>query len=183
MSFPTFRNEADTDTPYSIVRYHTAWTEETQLPFTSEFEGSSQPTETRSSRLTVETSDATSDESASEEASDFDEDDEDDDGPPGEFDMDLGLDDLDSVDFLSVGHSKSRDYPSIHFGNEEDPSTNGQNSPVLSRPATRTSSPAVAPSPKHSRTLYIQVRRQREMETCSADVSCLDGVRGKVDSA
>lgn len=74
-----------------------------------------------------------------------------------ELDMDLGLDD---VDFLSVGHSKSASYPSIHFGNEDDAST-AANSPVVSsRPvAVRGLSRAGSPvPPKYVRTLYIQVR-------------------------
>ena len=134
--------------------------------YSNDQDSSTQPTETLSSRVVVESTDDdddddddTSSSDTSEPASDFDTDDEDDSGRPGDdLDMDLGLDDLDDMDFLSVGHSKSMSYPSIHFGNEDDPSTNGDNSPVvLSKHATRASSPVVAPSPKHTRTLYIQV--------------------------
>lgn len=150
----------------SIVRYHTAWTEYEDLPqtYSADQDTSTQLTETLSSRVAVESTDDNEDDSSasdtSDPASDFDEDDEAHSGRPGDdLDIDLGLDDLDDMDFLSVGHSKSVSYPSIHFGNEDDPSTNGDNSPaVLSKRATRTSSPVVAPSPKHTRTLYIQVR-------------------------
>ena len=144
----------------NIVRYHTAWTEtdDTQHAFSSDAETSTQP-----SGATIESSaeESTEDDSdADETPSEFDSDSQDSARPGDDLDMDLGLDDLDDVDFLSVGHSKSVSYPSIHFGNEDDPSTNGQNSPVLSRPATRIASPVVPASPKQSRTLYIQVRSE-----------------------
>lgn len=74
-------------------------------------------------------------------------------------DIDLGFDDL---DFLSTGHqSKSLSMPTIHFGNDDDPSNEA--SRVASRnrtpEVTRDSTPPVL-SPKQSRTLYIQ------MEVC-----------------
>lgn len=71
--------------------------------------------------------------------------------------MDLGEPDFDDADPFSVGHSKSVSYPSIHFGNEDDASTPGSTSPVQSRQGTRVSTPVIAPSPKQTRTLYIQV--------------------------
>ncbi|GAA5975630.1 hypothetical protein JCM11641_003551 [Rhodosporidiobolus odoratus] len=63
------------------------------------------------------TSNSESDETDS--AVDFDEDS----GTPGaELDIEFGMDDFDSVDFLSVGHAHSRSvsYPSIHFGDDDD---------------------------------------------------------------
>jgi translation initiation factor 2-alpha kinase 4 len=137
----------------SIVRYHTAWTETEDLAhsFDPDAESSTQHTE----RTSETDADDASDQSSSA-PSDFDE--ESDDSTPGhDLDMDLGLDDFDDIDFLSVGHSKSVSYPSIHFGNESDASTNGANSPVQSRHSTRVSSPVVTLVPKQTRTLYIQV--------------------------
>lgn len=133
----------------NIVRYHTSWveTDEQSQSFTDTDEGSTQPTET-------ETDDSSD---QSDPPSDFDEDV--DSAPGNDLDMDLGLDDIDDFDFLSVGHSKSVSYPSIHFGNEDDASRPGStvaNSPAASRHGTRGSSPALVP--KHVRTLYIQVR-------------------------
>jgi len=138
----------------NIVRYHTAWTEttETEDPSNafSELDTSTQPSGT-----TQETS--TDDSSDEDGPSEFDSDSESSARPGDDLDMDLGLDDLDDEDFLSVGHSKSMSYPSIHFGNEGDASTNGQTSPVMSKPTSRIASPAVVSSPKQTRTLYIQV--------------------------
>lgn len=103
----------------------------------------------------TDTETETDDASTSSEPSDFD---RDEDSSPGhDLDIDLGLDDLNDIDFLSVGHSKSMSYPSIHFGNEDDesrPASTVANSPAMSRVATRTTSPAV---PKQVRTLYIQM--------------------------
>jgi translation initiation factor 2-alpha kinase 4 len=73
------------------------------------------------------------------------------------MDMDLGLDELNDMDFLSVGHAKSVSFPSIHFGLDDDPSTH-ENSPIESKRSTRASSPAVTTtSARHIRTLYIQM--------------------------
>lgn len=132
----------------SIVRYHTAWVEN-ELPSSFDFD------DTSTQQTDTETETETDDASTSSGASDFD---RDDDSSPGhDLDIDLGLDDLDDIDFLSVGHSKSMSYPSIHFGNEDDesrPASTVANSPAMSRVATRTTSPAV---PKQVRTLYIQM--------------------------
>ena len=136
----------------SIVRYHTSWVEadEHSQEIDTDAE-STQPTET-----TQTTSDPSQASTPSDSASDFDEEDTDEyDG--GDLDIDLGLDEL-NMDFLSVGHSKSISYPSIHFGNEDDASV--ANTPVESRNATRASSPIIPgrQSPlKRVRTLYIQV--------------------------
>lgn len=130
---------------FSIVRYHTSWVETDEQPLTFDYEDSStQQTDTTG------TEDDTSNSSG---PSDFD---RDEDSSPGhDLDIDLGLDDLNNVDFLSVGHSKS--FPSIHFGNEDDesrPASTVANSPAMSRAATRTTSPIAI---KQVRTLYIQV--------------------------
>ncbi|KAK4057521.1 eukaryotic translation initiation factor 2-alpha kinase [Microbotryomycetes sp. JL221] len=141
----------------NIVRYHTAWTE-TEGPSSfggaSDTDISTQPTETTDRRIATDNGDDT--DSGPDE---FDEDSAST-RPADDLDIDLGLDDLDDLDFLSVGHSKSVSYPSIHFGNEGDPSTNGQNSPVLSKRGTASSKqmePLQAQSPKQTRTLYIQM--------------------------
>lgn len=128
--------------------------------FSSDAETSTQVTETTDPKR-ITRLDSSEDDSEDEEPSDFDED-SNPSRPGDDLDIDLGLDDLDDLDFLSVGHSKSVSYPSIHFGNEDDPSTNGQNSPALSRPATRAVSPVPVASPKQTRTLYIQVSSLRK---------------------
>lgn len=141
----------------NIVRYHTAWTETEDLsrPFSdAEADMSTQPSGTT---LETSTDDSTEDTSDDEGPSQFDSDSDASVRPGDDLDIDLGLDDLDDTDFLSVGHSKSVSYPSIHFGNEGDVSVSGQSSPVQSRPATRIASPVTAPSPQQTRTLYIQV--------------------------
>lgn len=129
----------------SIVRYHTSWveTDEQPTPFDND-DSSTQQTETDGD-----------DTSTSSGPSDFD---RDEDSSPGhDLDIDLGLDELNDMDFLSVGHSKSISYPSIHFGNEDDesrPASTAANSPAISRAATRAASPAMI---KQVRTLYIQM--------------------------
>lgn len=138
----------------NIVRYHTAWTETTDTDdpanALSEIDTSTQPSGT--------TMESSADDSSDDEGpSEFDSDSASSSRPGDELDIDLGLDDLDDEDFLSVGHSKSMSYPSIHFGNDGDASTNGQTSPVMSKPTSRIASPVVMPSPKQTRTLYIQV--------------------------
>lgn len=85
----------------------------------------------------------------------------------GEEDIDLGFDDL---DFLSTGHqSRSLSMPTIHFGNDDDPSN--EPSRVASRNRTpeqeRRSTPPIL-SPKQSRTLYIQMEVRSTALTHSA---------------
>ncbi|GAA5975545.1 hypothetical protein JCM5350_002643 [Sporobolomyces pararoseus] len=167
----------------NIVRYHTSWTEvdETFNSF-SGIEGASESGTGTGTGFTSEaatTDSGTQDsgtqgsesESSTEQESDSDSSDSvvdfDEDSSPGaDLDMDFG-DDLDDIDFLSVGHAQSRSmsYPSIHFGNEDDPSrpnsSDGTNSAVPSKKTTRASTPnqpVVAPTPpKQRRTLYIQM--------------------------
>lgn len=134
----------------SIVRYHTSWVETDEQGPSFDDDSSTQETETET------------DESASHsnDPSEFDSSEEGDSFPGNDLDIDLGLDDLDDTDFLSVSHSKSVSYPSIHFGNEDDPSRPGStaaNSPMLrSKAATRVSTPVDAIS-KSARTMYIQM--------------------------
>ncbi|SCV70247.1 BQ2448_1641 [Microbotryum intermedium] len=152
----------------NIVRYHTAWTETedvSQSGYVIDGEGSTQPTAETSAPSTESLStgneamgDSSDDDSGPVE---FDSDDDDAIATPGhDLNIDLGLDDLDDDDFLSVGHSKSVSYPSIHFGNEDDASTDGRISPVVfrhSKNSTRYNSPAIPATPKQTRTLYIQM--------------------------
>ena len=102
-------------------------------------------------------SNSASEESSSEEGSEASDDDDNDKEVHQEDDFDLGFDDL---DFISTGHqSKSLSMPTIHFGNEDDPS----NEPA--RAATRNATPELdhkappSPSPpaRQSRTLYMQM--------------------------
>ena len=90
--------------------------------------------------------------------------------------MDFGGPGDDDLDFLSVGHAQSHSvsYPSIHFGNEDDPSRAGSeasSSPVISKHGFSKKAPTqpatAASTPKQTRTLYIQVR------PCLAAVSSL----------
>lgn len=143
-----------------IVRYHTSWVETDSTstgarqalgmlnsnsftPLTDSFETDEQhdSDDTASEGNGTDSDDETASEGHSE----------------GEVDFDLGFDDL---DFISTGHqSKSLSMPTIHFGEEDDPS----NEP--SRVTTRTGTPelmqsqviAPAPSPKQTRTLFIQM--------------------------
>ncbi|KAI5477498.1 hypothetical protein MNV49_006345 [Pseudohyphozyma bogoriensis] len=142
----------------NIVRYHTSWVETDENP--SSFDPDAESTQFTSSAATEtesgDVNDTSSNSSDSEAPSDFDED-EHPMAPGDELDMDLGLDDLDDVDFRSIGHSKSVSYPSIHFGNEDDasrPST-AENSPVMSKRASRVASPTAA-SPVPKRMEYVE---------------------------
>lgn len=106
------------------------------------------------------------DESDSDEApTDFDSDEESDEHRRAQsnIDVDLGVDDL---DFLSVSRSASVSYPSIHFGDDDDPQSrrstrppSKRQSPVESRALTRenTIEPGSLAQPRVIRTLYIQV--------------------------
>ncbi|KAM0786774.1 hypothetical protein ACM66B_002209 [Microbotryomycetes sp. NB124-2] len=161
----------------NIVRYHTAWTETESSSFAgaSDAETSTQATETTDRKLSLVA--GSTDEDDSDSGPDDFEEDSESTRPGDELDMDLGLDDL---DFLSVGHSKSVSYPSIHFGNEEDPSTNGQNSPVLSKRGAKEMQPAQAASPKQTRTLYIQMEYVEKLtlrEAIDDGISETDGWR------
>ncbi|KAM0750676.1 Serine/threonine-protein kinase [Meredithblackwellia eburnea MCA 4105] len=171
----------------NIVRYHTSWVETDENPQATDTDAESQltGTETGESReiSTEEGSteeDAASDsEDDSEEPSDF----EDDGLATGHhLDIDLGLDDFDDNDFLSVGHSKSVSYPSIHFGNEDDVSRAGStaaNSPVISRrPSVRPLSPTGSPVPRFVRTLYIQMEYVEKLTLKEA----IDEGESEVDS-
>lgn len=163
----------------NIVRYHTSWTEvdETFGSF-SAADGTSQSGTGTGTGFTSELASTDTDNSAledddeistehdtdsdsSDEVVDFDSDS----SPGADLDIDFG-DDLDDIDFLSVGHAHSRSvsYPSIHFGNEDDPSRPGSSkapSPAgPSKKGTRASTPiqplTVPSPPKQRRTLYIQ---------------------------
>ena len=157
----------------SIVRYHTAWTEVDEMYPNFGQDGSStqhtattNATDTGSSLRTEETADDSSDSDSDSTVSGSDSSDtesgpESNDGGP--IDMHFG-DFEDDLDFLSVGHAQSRSmsYPSIHFGNEDDPSrpTSNDATPELSRnvsPAPLLKVPTPASTPKQTRTLYIQV--------------------------
>lgn len=157
-----------------IVRYHTSWVETDTYStdvkqalgmLTGSSEGSGNGTDGLEKSTTD--SDTEGDDS------------EDDDSDVGTIsngideDIDLGFDDL---DFLSTGHqSRSLSMPTIHFGNDDDPSN--EPSRVASRNRTpesiRDSTPPLM-SPKQSRTLYIQM-----------EVSCglLSSVYGLTPSA
>jgi translation initiation factor 2-alpha kinase 4 len=164
----------------NIVRYHTSWTEVdetfnsfpgiegasesgtgTGTGFTSELGTTDSGTQEGSDSESSTEQESGSDSDSSDSVVDFDEDS----SPGADLDMDFG-DDLDDIDFLSVGHAQSRSvsYPSIHFGNEDDPSRPGSSngtSAVASKKSTRASTPnqpvAVPTPPKQRRTLYIQV--------------------------
>lgn len=162
----------------NIVRYHTSWTEvdETFNSFPgmdgASHSGTGTGTGFTSDLGTTDTDTHESDtESSTEHESDSDSSDSvvdfDEDSSPGaDLDMDFG-DDLDDTDFLSIGHAQSRSisYPSIHFGNEDDPSrpgsSNGTSPALPSKKSTRASTPnqplTVPTPPKQRRTLYIQV--------------------------
>lgn len=132
------------------MRYHTSWVETDHQPHTYDPDaGSSRTTATT---IELDTDDSNSN---SDAASDFDEDESD--IAATELDMDLGLEDLNDIDFLSTRHSKSVSYPSIHFGLEDDAPSTHENSAYATRISTRASSPT--PLAKHVRTLYIQVSR------------------------
>ncbi|GAA5862450.1 hypothetical protein JCM3774_002522 [Rhodotorula dairenensis] len=179
----------------NIVRYHTAWTEvdETYPAFGQE--GSStqhttttNATDTGSSLRTDETADDSGDSESTVSASDSSDDDSDaESSNSGPIDMHFG-DFEDDLDFLSVGHAQSRSisYPSIHFGNEDDPSrpASSDATPDLSRhasPAPLLKVPTPAPStPKQTRTLYIQMEYVEKLtlrEAIEDGVSELDSWR------
>ena len=153
-----------------IVRYHTSWVETDTMStdvkqaldmLTSSTNGSLHTDDTDDSDLDGDESTSVGASDSGETASE--------DGHIGEDEFDMGFDDL---DFISKGHqSKSLSMPTIHFGNEDDPSAEA------SRVTSRHDSP-IAPtppvvSPRQSRTLYIQM----EVSVCglaslaSADIS------------
>lgn len=114
----------------------------------------------------TEDSDADSDESTSVGADDSDNDTASEDGQIGEDEFDMGFDDL---DFISKGHqSKSLSMPTIHFGNEDDPSAEA--SRVTSRHDSPEASTPPVVSPRQSRTLYIQMEVRARI-TCLAIVA------------
>jgi translation initiation factor 2-alpha kinase 4 len=149
-----------------IVRYHTSWVEtdtrSTDVKqalgmLTGSSEGSVVGTDSMEQSLSdveesAEDDSSTTDGSGSEAGTISYENDE---------EIDLGFDDL---DFMSTGHqSKSLSMPTIHFGNEDDPSN--EPSRAVSRNRTPEASKRTTPqltSPEHSRTLYIQ------MEVCAS---------------
>lgn len=143
-----------------IVRYHTSWVEtdssSTDLrQALGMLTGSSDGSMLGTASLDKTTSDSSSGDDSS---SDRDDDDDSDAGTisnGNDEEIDLGFDDL---DFLSTGHqSRSLSMPTIHFGNDDDPSN--EPSRVASRnrtPEAHDNTPPIA-SPKQSRTLYIQM--------------------------
>jgi translation initiation factor 2-alpha kinase 4 len=179
-----------------IVRYHSSWieTDETHSFSTvgsptpgatgSTFDTGTDP----SAPLTSSTDDSTADGSDSDTDSDDSDsvvDFEEDSTPGAELDFEFG-DDLDDMDFLSVGHDRSRSasYPQIHFGNDDDDddsdsegsstddASTSRKSPVLSRKGlskkgTKPSTPTDSPRNKQVRTLYIQVRPSSELSPSS----------------
>ncbi|KAL8287446.1 hypothetical protein RQP46_003304 [Phenoliferia psychrophenolica] len=121
----------------NIVRYHTSWVETDENPQNLDTDNESTALTGTDTGRTESSSGASAHSSNSNSDSDSNSDaDFDSDGsaaPGAELDLDLGLDDFDDADFLSVGHSKSVSYPSIHFGNDEDDSRAGStaaNSPM-----------------------------------------------------
>ncbi|GAA5860143.1 hypothetical protein JCM8547_009200 [Rhodosporidiobolus lusitaniae] len=161
-----------------VVRYYSAWVEVDESfpsfslvgsPSANETTGGTFETETDpSAPLTTSTGgskDDSDDDSDESSVVDFDED-----STPG-ADLDFEFeDDVDDLDFLSVGHAQSRSlsYPSIHFGNDDsdgestDEASASRHSPVISkrgpsRKGTRPSSPTASPAKKQTRTLYIQM--------------------------
>lgn len=135
-------------------------TEET--PHSDGAEGDSETSRTTGTSASLLSSPQAENDTATEDgSSDSDEDGGSEDARTIEdVDFDLGLDGLDDLDddLLSKGHSKGVSFPSIHFGNESDPSA-----PPSTMPSTRAHSPAPlapmpAPSPVQSRRwLYIQM--------------------------
>lgn len=165
----------------SIVRYHTSWVEtdhqSQSFDLDSEATRTTQATET-DDEAEAPTDTGTDGSSNSDGVSDFEEDDA---VPPlFEMDMDLGLEDLNNIDFLSVGHAKSVSFPRIHFGLEEDDPSTHENTPIDSKRSTRASSPAVQLANNASRsvrTLYIQMEYVEKLtlkEAIDEGVSELD---------
>lgn len=147
----------------NIVRYHTSWVETEEHNLEMEESQATDTTRTDPTRSSQESSTP-----SSGSASDFEE--SSDDGET--VDIDLGLEDLDDNDFLSVGHPKSQSYPRIHFGAEDDASN--VNSPIDS---TRANSPI---SIKRIRTLYIQMEYVEKLtlkEAIDEGVSEMDAWR------
>ncbi|BGP00473.1 eukaryotic translation initiation factor 2-alpha kinase [Rhodotorula toruloides] len=153
----------------NIVRYHTSWTSFDDPVPSFDALGSGTTLDSNTGTQTLSTTDASTQPSTENDDSGSDDSDSvvdfDEDSTPGDFDMDFGDELEDNLDFLSVGHAQSQSvsYPSIHFGNEDDPSRPGseRGSPGLSRagfskPPTKASTP-VSTTPKQSRTLYIQM--------------------------
>ncbi|BGP42493.1 eukaryotic translation initiation factor 2-alpha kinase [Rhodotorula kratochvilovae] len=154
----------------NIVRYHTSWTEIDEsfpgfgavgspLPHGAGTTGETRTTDSQA--ITEQSSGVDSDDSdATDSVVDFDEDST----PGAELDIDFGDALDDDLDFLSVGHAQSHSvsYPSIHFGNEDDPSRAGseESSPVISKHGFAKKGPKppspTAATPKQTRTLYIQ---------------------------
>ncbi|GAA5836580.1 hypothetical protein JCM9279_000433 [Rhodotorula babjevae] len=175
----------------NIVRYHTSWTEidESFPAFGGERSaGAHGQTGTTDSLVTTEasTEDASSDDSdATDSVVDFDEDS----SPGADLDMDFGNPGDDDLDFLSVGHAQSHSvsYPSIHFGNEDDPSRAGSeesSSPVISKHGFSKMAPTqpatAASTPKQTRTLYIQMEYVEKLtlrETIEDGLSEVDSWR------
>lgn len=160
---------------YSIVRYHTSWTSFDDPVPSFDALGSGTTLDSNTGTQTLSTTDASTQPSTEDDESGSDDSDSvvdfDEDSTPGDFDMDFGDELEGNLDFLSVGHAQSQSvsYPSIHFGNEDDPSRPGseRGSPGLSRagfskPPTKASTP-VSTTPKQSRTLYIQVGRAPDL--------------------
>lgn len=141
-----------------IVRYHTSWVETDTYStdvkqalgmLTGSSDGSVVGTDSLDKSL--------SDDGTEGDASDSDESDGGTISNGNDEDIDLGFDDL---DFLSTGHqSRSLSMPTIHFGNDDDPSNEPSRAVSRNRTpevATRDNTPPVM-SPKQSRTLYIQM--------------------------
>ena len=129
-----------------IVRYHTSWVE-TETTSTNVKQALGLLRSRSASDDTANGTDSDDDDGEERERSDSLE----------EEDFDLGFDDL---DFISTGQqNRSISMPTIHFGNEEDPS----NEPI--RIATRIATPdlydkdanASMTTAKQSRTLYMQM--------------------------
>jgi translation initiation factor 2-alpha kinase 4 len=186
-----------------IVRYHSSWIETDETHSFSTV-GSPTPGESGSTfdtgtdpsaPLTCSTNDSTADGSESDTDSDDSDsvvDFEEDSTPGAELDFEFG-DDLDDMDFLSVGHDRSRSasYPQIHFGNDDDDDSDSEGSstddastsrksPILSRKGlskkgTKPSTPTDSPRNKQVRTLYIQVRPPSSFPPRAAFLHRLEG--------
>ncbi|GJN93481.1 hypothetical protein Rhopal_006538-T1 [Rhodotorula paludigena] len=179
----------------NIVRYHTSWTEfdeaypsfgalDAQTTNGTGATGMTGETGTESEAVTEESTETDDDSDASDSVVDFDEDST----PGAELDIDFGDDFDDNIDFLSVGHAQSHSvsYPSIHFGNEDDPSAPGsrEDSPTRSkREVSKKRGGQVSPTlaaPKQTRTLYIQMEYVEKLtlrETIEDGLSEVDSWR------
>lgn len=125
-----------------IVRYHTSWVET---------DTTSTDVRQALDLLTSSTNGTPSRSTSSDDASTSGSDESLDGSLHGE-EFDLGFD-----DFISKGHqSKSLSMPTIHFGEEDDPSN--EPSRAVSRQDTpEASTPPITSSPRQSRTLYMQM--------------------------